>query len=94
VVVMDNLPAHKVAAARDAIKEHGAWLLFLPPYSPDMNPIELAFSKLKAHIKRLAPRTVDALWKSAGKPLNCSQNRNAQTSSPQQAMDQTKPETL
>jgi transposase len=69
VVVMDNLPAHKVAAAKAAIKERGAWLLFLPPYSPDLNPIELAFSKLKAHMKRLAPRTVDAVWKSAGKIL-------------------------
>jgi len=69
VVVMDNLPAHKVAAAKAAINERGAWLLFLPPYSPDLNPIELAFSKLKAHMKRLAPRTVDGVWKSAGKIL-------------------------
>ena len=69
VVVMDNLPAHKVAAAKAAIKERGAWLLFLPPYSPDFNPIELAFSKLKAHMKRLAPRTVEDVWKSAGKIL-------------------------
>ena len=44
----------------------GAWLLFLPPYSPDFNPIELAFPKFKAHIKRLKPRTVDELWKAAG----------------------------
>ena len=69
VVVLDNLPAHKVAAAKAAIKERGAWMLFLPPYSPDFNPIELAFSKLKAHMKRLAPRTVDGIWKSAGKIL-------------------------
>jgi transposase len=69
VVVMDNLPAHKVAAARTAIKERGAWLLFLPPYSPDFNPIELAFSKLKAHMKRLAPRTVEGVCISAGKIL-------------------------
>ena len=69
VVVLDNLPAHKVAAAKAAIKERGAWLLFLPPYSPDLNPIELAFSKLKAHLKRLAPRTVDSVWKCAGKIL-------------------------
>ena len=45
VVVLDNLPAHKVAAAQAAIKERGAWLLFMPPYSPDLNPMELAFSK-------------------------------------------------
>lgn len=63
VVILDNLPAHKVADAKAAIKERGAWLLFLPPYSPDLNPIELAFSKLKAHLKRLAPRTVDGVWK-------------------------------
>jgi len=69
VVVMDNLPAHKVAAAQAAIKERGAWLLFLPPYSPDLNPIELAFSKLKAHMKRLALRTVDELWKGVAQIL-------------------------
>ena len=67
VVVMDNLPAHKVSAAEVAIKDQGAWLLFLPPYSPDLNPIELAFSKFKAHMKRLKPRTINDLWKAAGK---------------------------
>ena len=66
VVVLDNLPAHKVAAAQAAIKERGAWLLFLPPYSPDLNPMELAFSKLKAHIKRLVLRTVGDPWKAVG----------------------------
>ncbi len=69
VVVLDNLPAHKVAAARAAIRERGAWLLFLPPYSPDLNPIEMAFSKLKAHMKRLALRSVEDLWKGVGKIL-------------------------
>jgi len=69
VVVMDNLPAHKVVGARNAIEQRGAWLLFLPPYSPDLNPIELAFSKLKAHMKRLALRTVDSLWKGVGQIL-------------------------
>ena len=53
--------------ARRAVEKRGAWLLFLPPYSPDFNPIELAFSKFKAHIKRLKPRTIDDLWKAAGK---------------------------
>lgn len=66
VVVADNLSAHKRDAARRAIEKRGAWLLFLPPYSPDFNPIELAFSKFKAHMKRLKPRTVDDLWKAAG----------------------------
>jgi transposase len=61
---MDNLPVRKISAAKTAIEEGGAWLLFLPPNSPDLNLIELAFSKLKAHMKRLAPKTVDSLWKS------------------------------
>jgi len=67
VVVLDNLPAHKRDDARQAVERRGAWLLFLPPYSPDFNPIELAFSKFKAHMKRLKPRTIDDLWKAAGK---------------------------
>ena len=62
VVVFDNLPAHECDDARRAVERRGAWLLFLPPYSPDFNPIELAFSKFKAHMKRLKPRTVDDLW--------------------------------
>jgi transposase len=66
VVVLDNLPAHKRDRARRAVEKRGAWLLFLPPYSPDFNPIELAFSKFKAHMKRLKPRTIDDLWKAAG----------------------------
>ncbi len=66
VVIADNLSAHKRDAAKQAIERRGAWLLFLPSYSPDFNPIELAFSKFKAHIKRLKPRTVDELWKAAG----------------------------
>ena len=67
VVVLDNLPAHKRDDARRAVERRGAWLLFLPPYSPDFNPIELAFSKFKAHMKRLKPRAIDELWKAAGK---------------------------
>lgn len=62
VVVMDNLPAHKLVAAREAIERAGAELHFLPPYSPDFNPIEMAFSKLKAFLKKVAARTKDALW--------------------------------
>lgn len=77
VVVLDNLPAHKRRQAEKALRKRGAWLLFLPPYSPDFNPIELAFSKFKAHMKRLKPRTVEELWKAAGeicdlfKPEEC-----------------------
>ncbi|WP_185927947.1 transposase, partial [Pseudorhizobium endolithicum] len=62
VVVMDNLPAHKISGVRDAIEKVGARLLFLPPYSPDFNPIEMAFSKLKALLRKVAARTVDDLW--------------------------------
>lgn len=62
VVVMDNLPAHKVAGVREAIEMAGAKLLFLPPYSPDFNPIEMAFSKLKALLQKAAARTIDELW--------------------------------
>ncbi len=66
VIVADNLSAHKRDSIRRAIERRGAWLLFLPSYSPDFNPIELAFSKFKAHMKRLEPRTVDELWQAAG----------------------------
>jgi len=60
--VMDNLPSHKVAGIRDAIEAAGATLLYLPPCSPDLNPIEMAFSKLKAILRQAAARTVDNLW--------------------------------
>ena len=62
IVVMDNLPAHKPIAVRTAIEVAAAELRFLPPYSPDFNPIEMAFSKLKAFLKKTAARTVDDLW--------------------------------
>lgn len=62
IVVMDNLPAHRTTGVRDAIHQAGAELRFLPPYSPDFNPIEMAFSKFKAYLKSEAARTVDELW--------------------------------
>lgn len=62
IVVMDNLPSHKVSGVRDAIQEADARLLYLPPYSPDFNPIEMAFSKLKALLRKAAERTVSGLW--------------------------------
>ena len=62
VVIMDNLPAHKPAFVRDAIERKGASLVFLPPYSPDFNPIEMAFSKIKALLKKVAARKVEQLW--------------------------------
>jgi transposase len=61
IVVMDNLAAHKNARVRECIESHGAELLFLPPYSPDLNPIELAWSKMKALLRKVAARTYDAL---------------------------------
>jgi transposase len=61
VVIMDNLPAHKVAGVRETIERAGAKLFYLPPYSPDFNPIEKAFSQIKAHLKRAAARTREAL---------------------------------
>ena len=62
IVVLDNLSCHKVAGVREAIESTGATLFYLPPYSPDLNPIELAFSKLKTLFRKLAARTVDELW--------------------------------
>ena len=62
IVVMDNLPAHKPVAVRQAIEAAGAELRFLPPYSPDFNPIEMAFAKLKAFLNKAAARTVEDLW--------------------------------
>jgi len=62
VVIMDNLAAHKSTPVRDAIEAVGARLLFLPPYSPDLNPIENAFSKLKALLRKAAARSIEQLW--------------------------------
>ena len=62
IVVMDNLPAHKGSDVRRAIEAKGAELRYLPPYSPDFNPIENAFSKLKAFLRKTAARTIDDLW--------------------------------
>ena len=66
VVVMDNLAAHKVAGVREAIRAVGASVLYLPPYSPDLNPIEQLFAKLKALLRAKAERTVDALCDAVG----------------------------
>ena len=70
VVILDNLPAHKGPAVREAIAATGARLLFLPPYSPDFNPIENAFAKLKALLRKAVARTVDELWRVIGKCLD------------------------
>jgi transposase len=70
IVVMDNLPAHKVAGLRQTMEAVGATLRYLPPYSPDFNPIEMAFSKLKSLLRKAAARTVQALWDTLGTCLD------------------------
>jgi transposase len=65
-VVMDNLSSHKVAGVKEAIEAAGASLAYLPPYSPDLNPIEMMFSKLKALLRKAAERSIDALWTTIG----------------------------
>ncbi len=69
VVVMDNLAAHKVAGVREAVQAAGASVLYLPPYSPDLNPIEQLFAKLKAMLRTASARTKEALWNTIGTAL-------------------------
>lgn len=77
IVVMDNLGSHKRPSIRAAIEAAGANLLYLPPYSPNFNPIENAFAKLKALLRKAAERTVDGLWNAIGRisqifsPVEC-----------------------
>jgi transposase len=66
VVILDNLSVHKNAKAEAAVRARGAWMLFLPQYSPDLNPIEMAFAKLKAHLRKAATRTFDTLITALG----------------------------
>ena len=70
IVILDNLSSHKVSGVEEAICATGATLLYLPPYSPDFNPIEKFFSKLKALLRKAAKRSIDALWKEIGDLLN------------------------
>jgi transposase len=70
IVVMDNLKPHKALGVREAIEAAGATLLYLPPYSPDLNPIEHAFAKLKALLRKAAERSIDALWTRIGTLLD------------------------
>ena len=71
IVVMDNLPAHKSTGVRAAIEDAGATLRYLPPYSPDFNPIEQAFSKLKALLRKGAARTIPDLWQAIKDAIPC-----------------------
>lgn len=70
IVVMDNLPAHKGEMVRQIIEGAGAELRYLPPYSPDLNPIEQAIAKLKAHLRKAQERSIDALWQRIGSLLD------------------------
>ncbi len=70
IVIMDNLSGHKGKPVRDAIRKAGAHLLFLPPYSPDLNPIEMMFAKLKTLVRKADERTVTATWKRVGELLD------------------------
>lgn len=70
IVVMDNLGSHKGAGVRAAIEAAGASLLYLPPYSPDFNPIENAFAKLKAMLRKAAARTIEGLWNTIGRIID------------------------
>jgi transposase len=71
IVVLDNLGSHKGKAARAAVRARGAHLIFLPPYSPDLNPIEQVFAKLKHLMRRAQPRTVEDTWRKAGELIDC-----------------------
>ncbi len=70
IVIMDNLSSHKVAGVHEAIEAVGATPLYLPPYSPDLNPIEQVFAKLKAILRKVGARTVDDLWRAIGNALD------------------------
>jgi transposase len=70
IVILDNLSSHKVAGVEEAIHATGATVLYLPPYSPDLNPIEKFFSKLKALLRKAAKRSIDDLWKEIGRLLD------------------------
>ena len=71
IVVMDNLSSHKGPKVRQMIEAAGARLLYLPPYSPDFNPIENAFAKIKALLRKAAERTVEGLWNAIGRFIDC-----------------------
>lgn len=66
IVALDNCPVHKVAGVKEAIEARGATVEYLPPYSPDLNPIEMSFSKFKAYMRKFSERTVGTLWRRVG----------------------------
>ncbi|BAI76853.1 transposase (plasmid) [Azospirillum sp. B510] len=70
ILILDNLSSHKVAGVREAVEARGARVLYLPPYSPDLNPIEQAFAKLKALLRKAAERSRDGLWNAIGRIID------------------------
>ena len=94
VVVMDNLSSHKRPKVRDLIEATGAHLLYLPPYSPDFNPIENMFSKLKALLRKAAERTVEGLWRAIADCIPLITRRECETISKPQGMNQPERELL
>lgn len=93
IVIMDNLGSHKGPGVQAAIEAAGATVRYLPPYSPDFNPIEKAFSKLKAPLRKAAERTRDALWDRIGTLID-PVPQNAKTSLRPQDMNQIERKTL
>jgi len=81
IVAMDNLSSHKVAGVKEAIESVGAKVIFLPPYSPDFNPIENVFSKLKTLVRKAKVRTRETLWKKWANSVTDSLPKNAKTTS-------------
>jgi len=94
VVILDNLSSHNSPSAARALRQVGAWFLFLLPYSPDLNPIEMAFLKLKALLRKAAARTYDDLWQAAGHVCNLFTKRNVSISSTPQDMEPIKRDVL
>ncbi len=90
VVICDNLAAHRNKDAAAALKAKRCWFLYLPPYSPDLNPIELAFSKLKAHLRRIGARTFDQMFDPLHKLAIYSHQKNVGTTFVKLDMVQTK----
>jgi transposase len=86
IVIADNLRSHKVAGVKEALEAVGAHLRYLPPYSPDLNPIEKLFAKLKALLRQAAPRNVNALWADSACCSTASPQTNARATSRPQAM--------
>lgn len=78
IVVMDNLPSHKVSGVREAIEAAGADLWYLPPYSPDLNPIEKAWSKVKSILRSITPKTTRQLYRAVGHALRRITRRECQ----------------